>query len=164
MKEMYETLVLQRCKLERKVIENALAIATLQPSELAYQILGERGVMAVPAGECVHFVTCLRVNLEIRDTNDCYNEVPVQHGNESLFLAPRSRILIAHGKKITCDTRMPPMFKIGQIWYRMLPDLIDVPTPTIIEPQSQTDWKYATPTPSPREECIQKKTRRNIGT
>ncbi|CAB0033660.1 unnamed protein product [Trichogramma brassicae] len=143
MKEMYETLVLQRCKLERKIIENALAIATLQPSELAYQILGERGVMAVPAGECVHFVTCLRVNLEIRDTNDCYNEIPVQHGNKSLFLAPRSRILIAYGKKITCDTRMPPMFKIGQIWYRMLPDLTDAPTPTIIEPQSQTNWKYA---------------------
>ncbi|CAB0038544.1 unnamed protein product [Trichogramma brassicae] len=143
MKEMYETLVLQRCKLERKVIENALAIATLQPSELAYQILGKRGVMAVPAGECVHFVTCLRVNLEIRDTNDCYNEIPVQHGNESLFLAPRSRILIAHGKNLLVTRECRLCFKIGQIWYRMLPDLIDAPTPTIIEPQSQTDWKYA---------------------
>ncbi|KAL7286450.1 hypothetical protein TKK_0019396 [Trichogramma kaykai] len=141
---MYETLVLQRFRLERKVIENTLAIATLQPSELAYQILGERGVMAVPAGECVHFVTCLRVNLEIRKTKDCY-KIPVLHGNETLFLAPRSRILIAHGKKITCDTRMPPMFKIGQMWYRMMPELIDAPTPTVIEPQAQTDWKY-TPT------------------
>ncbi|KAL7299233.1 hypothetical protein TKK_0007827 [Trichogramma kaykai] len=101
--------------------------------------------MAVPAGECVHFVTCLRVNLEIRKTKDCYNEIPVLHGNETLFLAPRSRILIAHGKKITCDTRMPPMFKIGQMWYRMMPELIDAPTPTVIEPQAQTDWKY-TPT------------------
>ncbi|KAL7296790.1 hypothetical protein TKK_0010193 [Trichogramma kaykai] len=143
MKEMYEMLVLQRCKLERKVIENTLAIATLQLSELAYQILGERGVMAVPAGECVHFVTCLRVNLEIQKTNDCYNEIPVLHGNETLFLAPRSRILIAHGRKITCNSRMPPMFKLGNIWYRMMPELIDAPTPAIIEPQSQTDWKYA---------------------
>ncbi|CAB0041317.1 unnamed protein product [Trichogramma brassicae] len=144
MKEMYETLVLQRCKLERKVIENALAIATLQPSELAYQIPGERGVMAVPRGESLYFVTCLRVNLELRTTDDCYNEIPVQHGNETLFLAPRSRILIAHGKKITCDTRMPPMFKMGNIWYRMMPRMIDAPAPTIIEPQSQTNWKYAT--------------------
>ncbi|CAB0043203.1 unnamed protein product [Trichogramma brassicae] len=94
--------------------------------------------MAVPAGECVLFVTCLHVNLEIRNTNDCYNEIPVLHGNETLFLAPRSRILIAHGKKIT-----PPMFKISNTWYRMMPKLIDAPTPTIIEPQSQTDWKYA---------------------
>ncbi|KAL7295021.1 hypothetical protein TKK_0011624 [Trichogramma kaykai] len=59
MKKMYDALMLDRCNLERKVIENALAIDTLQPSELAYQILGERGFMSLVVGEALHIVKCL---------------------------------------------------------------------------------------------------------
>ncbi|KAL7301579.1 hypothetical protein TKK_0005593 [Trichogramma kaykai] len=61
MRKIYDALMLERCKLERKDIEDALAIATLQPSELAYQILGERGFMSLVAGEALHIVKCFRV-------------------------------------------------------------------------------------------------------
>ncbi|CAB0044076.1 unnamed protein product [Trichogramma brassicae] len=99
--------------------------------------------MSVVVGEVVHIVKCLRVEVEIRKSDYCYGELPVQHGNETLFLAPRSRILISHGRRVTCDKRMPPMFKIKDQWFRFMPDMIDAPAPQIIKPLSRTQWKYA---------------------
>ncbi|KAL7301782.1 hypothetical protein TKK_0005772 [Trichogramma kaykai] len=145
LKEMYYKIINSKCELERQVLENTLSIATSQPAEVARKIMKEEGYTGVVAAEVLHIVKCTRVEVHIRKTNECYEQLPVSYGNETLFLSPRTRILVGNGKQITCEGRMPSMFKIGEQWYRSLPDIIDAPQPEILAPREMPKWKYVSP-------------------
>ncbi|CAB0031913.1 unnamed protein product [Trichogramma brassicae] len=105
----------------------------------------DEGYTGVVAAEVLHIVKCTRVEVHIRKTNECYEQLPVSYNNETLFLSPRTRILVGNGKQITCEGRMPSMFKIGEQWYRSLPDIIDAPQPEILAPREMPKWKYVSP-------------------
>ncbi|KAL7296476.1 hypothetical protein TKK_0010481 [Trichogramma kaykai] len=145
LKEMYYKIMKSKCELERQVLENTLSIATTQPAEVARKIMKENGFTGVVAAEVMHIIKCLRVEVHIRRTNECYEQLPVTHGNESLFLSPRTRILVGNGKQITCEGRLPSMFKIGEQWFRSLPEIIDAPQPEILSPTEMPKWQYITP-------------------
>lgn len=60
MSDMYYDILKSMCELEQKIMRNALAIATLSPSEFGYTLMKEEGYMVV-TGEVVHLVKCLKV-------------------------------------------------------------------------------------------------------
>ncbi|KAL7295081.1 hypothetical protein TKK_0011549 [Trichogramma kaykai] len=124
-----------KCELERKVIENTLSIATTQPAEVARKIMKGPGYTGIVSGECIHLIKCLRVETLLRATENCYEQLPVTFQNQSMFLAPRMRILVTNGKEVQYDGRLPPMFKLGDQWYRSLPQIVTAPTPEILTPQ-----------------------------
>ncbi|KAL7304774.1 hypothetical protein TKK_0003003 [Trichogramma kaykai] len=127
LKEMYYNIMDSKCELERKVIENTLSIATTQPAEVARKIMKSPGWTGIVSGEIIYLIKCLRVMTDLRKTNICYEQLPVTFQNQSMFLAPRTRILVTNGKERQCDGRLPPMFKLGEQWYRSIPDIITAP-------------------------------------
>ncbi|CAB0029860.1 unnamed protein product [Trichogramma brassicae] len=82
---------------------------------------------------------------ELRKTDDCYEQLPVTFQNQSMFLAPRTRILVANGKEVQCDGRLPPMFNLGDQWYRSIPHIVPAATPEILAPKMTPAWKYISP-------------------
>ncbi|CAB0035514.1 unnamed protein product [Trichogramma brassicae] len=144
-KQMYQNIMKSKCDLERRVIENALSIAAMAPAEAGHKIMKEEGYLAISAGESLHLLRCRKVDLTLRKVNGCYDQLPVKMGNESLFLAPRSRILTTTGKEVICEGRLPVMYKLGQQWFRAMPDLIEGPAPQILKPHTALTWQYVSP-------------------
>lgn len=143
--QMYYDLLKHKCELERQVLINALSIATQSPDEFAYRLMKEPGHMAVVAGEVVHLVKCLQVEVRRRDTTECYHQLPVYRGEEPFFLSPRTRILTRAGTQISCSGAMPPMFKAGSSWLQFLPAPSSIVDPEVLKPQTKRTWEYATP-------------------
>lgn len=77
MTSLYYNIIQQKCEWEKQVITNILSFATLQPDEFAYRLMKGPGYMAVTAGEAVHVVKCIPVNVLVRKTDTCYIELPV---------------------------------------------------------------------------------------
>lgn len=144
-RELYYKILQEKCELERKVLKNAISIATISPEEFGYRLMESNGYIGVVAGEAVHLLKCLRVEVKIRNTTKCYEQLPVRRGEEELFLAPRTRILIRTGTQITCDSRIPAMFRLDNNWYKMLPMPIIGEKPETLKPQSKPTWKYMSP-------------------
>lgn len=73
---LYQDILTQRCTAEKKIIENALSLATILPDEFAYIITKAPGHMALVAGEAIHIVKCIPVQVKVRHTTECYMELP----------------------------------------------------------------------------------------
>jgi len=83
----------QKCALKRQILQNALSLASIAPNEMASRIMKTPGYTAVAAGEVIYLIKCMSVNCKIRHTSECYNELPIEYQNKSMFLLPRSRII-----------------------------------------------------------------------
>lgn len=143
--QMYYDLLMHKCELERKILTNALSIAVQAPDEFAFRLMQEPGYMAVTTGEVVHLVKCLQVEVQRRDTKECYNQLPVFRGTEPFFLSPRTRILTKAGTQISCSGAMPPMFRVGSDWLQFLPAPSTVLPPETLQPQTRSTWEYTAP-------------------
>ncbi|KOC58667.1 hypothetical protein WH47_07475 [Habropoda laboriosa] len=130
--ELYANIINQRCALEQQVLRNALALANIQPDELALAIMKQPGYMAVPAGEVVHLVKCVPVECTIRHTQFCYNELPVTVRNTSYFMKPKNRILVRTATPKECNELLPTMYQLHGNWYKMNPKPMEsLPPPDI---------------------------------
>jgi hypothetical protein len=109
MTAFYHDILTQRCSMEKKVIENALSLATILPDEFAYIVTKTPGHMALIAGEVVHIVKCIPVQVKVRHTAECYTELPVWQGNRTAFLTPKTLILIKQGNHRECSTILPTL-------------------------------------------------------
>lgn len=147
MSEMYYDILKSKCELEQKIMRNALAIATLSPSEFGYTLMKEEGYMGIVTGEVVHLVKCLKVEVEQRVTKGCYAELPITWRKQDYFLSPKTRIILKTGTPILCDPRLPSMFKIHpQVWFKMLPNLmIKADNPEVLQPATKPTWTYNSP-------------------
>lgn len=47
----------------------------------------------------------------------CYNELPVVYNNETMFMTPRSRILINVGTPLQCLLDLLPKYYLNENWY-----------------------------------------------
>lgn len=144
--QLYRDIMEQKCALERQVLENALTLASIAPDEMAYRITRESGYTAVTTGEVIHLVKCIPVEVKLRHVEQCYQELPVTHGNTSLFLTPRSRIITRTGTQRDCSDMLPTMYKIHGAWFRLTPKPIEVLSPPIIQPLTKPRWHYISPT------------------
>ena len=77
MRNFYKDVLLQRCSLERETLKNALARATQTQDEFAYNLMKGPGYMAVTAGEVVHVIKCIPVEVMIQHRVECYAELKV---------------------------------------------------------------------------------------
>lgn len=148
MTTLYYNVMQQRCELEAEVLRNTLSFATLLPDEFAYRLMKEPGYMAVTAGEAIHVVKCIPVEVTARKTTVCYQELPVQVRNASLFLTPKSRILTKAGTQRECSHELPTLYRIEDIWVQLVPEphIYPVP-PQQLQPMTRITWKYLTPGP-----------------
>ena len=137
--------MIQRCKKERRILENSLAIASQSPDQFAYNLMKGPGYMAITAGEVVHIIKCLPVEVKIAHGENCYEELAVTRNNKTMFLTPKTHILKSRGVKIECNGLFPTYYQINENWYKVLPKLTEAKSPTILRPISQATWNYNDP-------------------
>ena len=80
---LYHVVLTQRCIIEEQVFRNTLTLATQSPDEFAYHLMKGPGYMSVIAGEVVHIVKSIPVEVKYRKTEKCYLQLPVFKGNQS---------------------------------------------------------------------------------
>ena len=139
---LYYDVTLQRCALEREMLKNRLAIATVAPDEFAYQLMRGPGYMAVLAGEVVHILKCIPLEVKLAHVDECYTQLPVIVGNLTLFMAPRTHVLMRTGTQISCSVVVPTMYYVSGQWYKINPRPSDVPAPGTIHPEKHNVWQY----------------------
>lgn len=143
--QLYRDIMEQKCALEKQVLENVLSLSSIAPDEMAFRLMKSPGYTAVTAGEVIYIIKCVPVEVKVRHTEECYNELPVSHSNTSYFLSPRSRILLKTGTRKECSELLPPMFRVHGTWYRMMPRPIESMPPPSIQPLTRPKWKYVSP-------------------
>ncbi|XP_067209354.1 uncharacterized protein [Linepithema humile] len=143
--ELYKNILLQQCQLEQKILHNSLAIATQSPDVFAYHFMKGPGYMALLAGEVIHIVKCVPVEVRVAHTEECYDQLPVTRENRTQFLTPQTHILLRQGTQITCNLFAPPMYLLGDAWYRLTPKPIHTVPPMTMKPMTTPSWKYISP-------------------
>lgn len=143
--QVYRNILLQQCNLEQKTLQNALAIATQAPDIFAYHLMKGPGYTSVLAGEVVHIIKCVPVDVQVAPTHTCYNQLPVLRGNETYYLTPQTHLLLRQGTEVSCSSMAPAMYQLGDAWYKLTPKPVESIPPTILKPMTRPEWKYTSP-------------------
>jgi len=104
--------------------------------------------MALLAGEVIHIIKCVPVEVKLARTQECYQkneQLSVIWNNQTYFLTPQTHILMRQGTQIVCNSLAPPMYLLGDAWYKLMPKSVETLTPTIIKPLTKPTWKYISP-------------------
>ena len=100
------------------------------------------GYMAVVAGEVVHIVKCIPVEVAVEHGANCYTELQVTRENHTYFKTSRTHILKTKGTQISCNALLPVYYFISDTWYKLLPRPTESKNPSIIKPMTRPTWKY----------------------
>lgn len=144
-RQLYTSLKLANCQLERQLLEHHLTLAIHHQNDFAFLRGGGPGYTAVTMGEVTYLIQCRPVPVELRSTNICYNEIPVLYSNQSMFLAPRTRILTSKGTEIDCTPHLPVKFEINGQWYAFSPTVTVTQPPNELESKFSVNWTYENP-------------------
>lgn len=145
LQNLYHDVLVRRCELERSVLLNALALSSLTPDEFGYALMKGPGYYTTVAGELVHITKCIAAPVRMRETENCYQELPVTYNNKSYFLTPKSRILVQRGTLIECNTILPVGYQIDGAWFHITPQAIRAPEPQQLQPLTTPTWNYDNP-------------------
>lgn len=120
-----------QCELERMVYSNILFGAKTDPDHTGLRIMGEPGWSVRIAGAAVHIFKCSPVPLRVAPQASCYSRIPVATSNTSIikFLDPSSYSLYSNSTSLDCSDPQNPFFRIRDSWYKLTPDLHQVPPP-----------------------------------
>lgn len=134
---LYKDVIRHRCDLERTMLETRLGMASTNPIEFAFLVMGGPGFTALQMGELVYIVQCQAVDVSLREDPSCYQEIPVSYLNRSLFVTPRSRLLQQYGTQVECNKLMYPSFYINNDWYRIHNGPHSMKTPQTLNPKTR---------------------------
>ena len=70
MQQLYQDVLVHQCELERKVILNALNLATINPELLAYYLMQSPGYVSLLAGEVIYILQCMKIEVNTRETEE----------------------------------------------------------------------------------------------
>ncbi|KAL7289543.1 hypothetical protein TKK_0016517 [Trichogramma kaykai] len=142
---LYHDVLYQRCTHERETIKNSLAIAHSSPDQFAYNLMKGPGFMSLIAGEIVHIMRCIPVEVRFVHSNECYAELKVSRNDQTMFLLPKTHILVNHGTQTICNKILPPYFLIDDQWFKMVPGPVLTVPPVTLKPNSNPTWTYTSP-------------------
>lgn len=145
MRTLYENLYKHRCEMERQILMNSLAIATIMPDEFAFRLMKGPGYMAITAGEVIHITKCTPVEVALEKPDKCYDHLAVKRGNDSMFLTPRTHILVKRAAEIPCSAPLAYHYHINGGWFKFNPTLENSIEPSSLEPSPGPTWKYIGP-------------------
>lgn len=141
--QLYNTIVTQKCHAEVQIIRNALS--QTEQDLVALAIMQKPGFLAVPAGEGLHIIQCIPRIVQIRRTDECYQELPIILNNRTAFIKPRTHIITEIGTRKKCNDLLPTLFRINNKWYKIMPRPIESLPPQTMEPFVKPTWEYVEP-------------------
>lgn len=142
---MYNDIIHQQCALEKQVLHNLLAIASSEPAEFAFRLMKETGYMAHITREVVRISKCVPVDVILRKSEECFQELPVHRSNDSLFMLPRTHILVKTARQIDCNTALTPMFYINNEWIQLVPQVTTAVEPEVLSTKTKHSWTHRAP-------------------
>jgi hypothetical protein len=141
--KMYDNILYHKCISDSKLISTTLSLAKLDPTSLGLSLFGQPGFFTKIAGEVAYIVKCRPVEVEVRKSKTCYNEIPITYNNISAFMSPRSRLVVPEGTIVDCEDFFPPIYKIGASWYSLNHGrLTAVSAPIDMEISKVEDWAF----------------------
>ena len=96
------------------------------------------GYISIIVEEVVHIVKCIPIEVKFRQTDQWFLPLPIHKGNGTLFLTPRTHIIIGKGTETSCNIFLPSMYYLNDAWYKLSPKPTESLPPSIMK---QT-WKY----------------------
>jgi hypothetical protein len=90
---------------------------------------------ATTAGDAVRIITCPVVQAEVAVRNSCYTDLPVMYMGSDYYIQPLTRMMVSTSRNVTCNALTAPVWKIGQYWLSL--------TPQIILRSEVPEWKEA---------------------
>lgn len=142
---LYKDVMQKRCEMEQDLLRNSQTLALIKPEEFAYNYQKGPGYTAVITGEVARLIKCTPVEVKVSRTEQCYQELPVTHGNKIYYLTPKTHILKRKGYEIPCNTILPSMYEVDGIWYKMLPFPSEAEQPHVMTPFTKPTWHYRSP-------------------
>ncbi|EZA54519.1 hypothetical protein X777_05741 [Ooceraea biroi] len=85
------------------------------------------------------------LDVKIRQTLECYSQLPVTRNNQSYFLTPQTHVLLRQGIQISCNPLAPTMYLLGDAWYKLAPRPVDTLPPVTMKSLTKPTWKYISP-------------------
>lgn len=117
-------------------------LLTIDPTGFAYTHTKEPGYTAVLLGEVVFLIKCVPTEVKIRETELCYNELPVLHKNQSVFMTPLNHLLQPRGTVVECNTFMQPSYLLLNEWFAFSQAMLKIREPETLGSQSLHTWAY----------------------
>jgi len=118
----------QDCILDATVKSILLNSADLHPTNVAYEITGERGMTITLAGAAFHILKCTEREAILRQQANCTTDIPIllTETNTSAFMDADTHTIRFSSTAINCHDMANPIFQIRDVWYQMSPNLHSV--------------------------------------
>jgi hypothetical protein len=144
METLHKEIMTQKYNLRRELYETQLAVGINHPDEFVKLFMKKEGYTALKAGEVVHIIQCQAVEVSFRGIKgECYDDLPVNYNNNSMFMTSGNRILKSVGKPIKCSDILPSMYQLNGKLYGVYHILVEMPSPGIFNPETADEWKYS---------------------
>ena len=145
MKQLYRDTLIERCNLERQTLKSSLSIAKKSPDDFAFDLMKGPRYMGVAAGEVVHIVKCIPVDVKVEHGEFCYSELQVSRNNQTFFLTSRTHILKQTGIRVPRNNLLPSYYYLADNWYKILPKPTQAIDSMILRPMTKPTWSYINP-------------------
>lgn len=143
MTEIYHNFLYELCISNKKIVENALALALLKPTDFGFNFFRQPGIISFIRSDVLYLKACQPTNVTHRTTDFCSNELPVTHMGKEKFLSPRSLILTDVGEIVPCSAIAPNTFTLDGHWYsRIKGELTPADQPEELALLPSTSWIY----------------------
>lgn len=142
---MYLDLAAKQCNMERKILLQKLSLASYSLSEFAYAMGEGPGYFALKSGEIVYLSKCKPVEVEITNSEVCFQELPVNYKNKTQYMAPKTYTLQKYGTQIDCSFILPSAYFMEGLWMSNPENSKLQQTPQILKPDTQWSWTYEGP-------------------
>ena len=106
------------------------------------QIMKGPGYMKVSAGEVVHILKCIPLEVKLAHVDECQTQLAVTVENLTLFIALKTHALMRTGTQISFSAVVPTMYYVCGQWYKINPRPSNVTAPGTIHPKKHNVWKY----------------------
>lgn len=143
MSKMYDSIQYSKCLTDQKLIATSLSVAKLDPTSLGLVMHGKPGYFTKISGEVAYIIQCRPVEVTLRSTDVCYNEIPIYYNNEKMFITPRSHIITNVGTILDCKDFLIPAYKINNIWFSLQNNRLNpIKTPIDMEITKPEEWLF----------------------
>jgi len=110
----------------------------------------ESGYLALLAGEVIHIVKCVLVEIKLAQIQECYDQLSVIR-DKTLFLIPQTNILLRQGTQVTCNLLAPTMYLL-EFMVRLTPKPVETLSSLVLKPMTKPTRNISVLDRSPRAE------------
>jgi len=110
-KKIYKSIREEACKTRRMTWQNRFHLLGLvQPGRPGIVAI-DPPILGIIAGELLYLIKCQAIQVTLRETKQCYIDIPVSHNNKSMCLEPVTRLLKPTCKTIPCNKIIRSAFR-----------------------------------------------------